>query len=215
VQFRQGGGQDRAAEAFRSADPHCAGDGVGLGHPGGRVHGGLGLQSDLKKLVAYSSVSHMGFCLLGMAALTPLGMVGASMQMFSHGMITAMLFFLVGVVYDRAHHRQIDGFGGLGVVVTVYTAFIGFAFFASLGLPGMSGFIAEQMVFLGSFQVFRTLAEKVDAIVADIMAANLAKINGMEIPPDQDGEAPEALDGAEPVEPQKPKKRGKSAEKGD
>jgi len=114
-------------------------------------------QSDLKKLVAYSSVSHMGFCLLGMAALTPLGMVGASMQMFSHGMITAMLFFLVGVVYDRAHHRQIDGFGGLGAVVPVYTAFIGFAFFASLGLPGMSGFIAEQLVFLGSFPVFRTL----------------------------------------------------------
>ena len=114
-------------------------------------------QSDLKKLVAYSSVSHMGFCLLGMAALTPLGMVGASMQMFSHGLITAMLFFLVGVVYDRAHHRQIDGFGGLGVVVPIYTGYIAFAFFASLGLPGLSGFIAEQMVFLGSFGVFRTL----------------------------------------------------------
>jgi len=114
-------------------------------------------QSDLKKMVAYSSVSHMGFVMLGMAALTPLGMVGAAMQMFSHGLITAMLFFLVGVVYDRAHHRQIDGFGGLGAVVPVYTAFIGFAFFASLGLPGMSGFIAEQLVFLGSFPVFRTL----------------------------------------------------------
>ena len=114
-------------------------------------------QSDLKKLVAYSSVSHMGFCLLGMAALTPLGMVGASMQMFSHGMITAMLFFLVGVVYDRAHHRQIDGFGGLGVAVPIYTGFVAFAFFASLGLPGLSGFVAEQMVFLGSFGVFRSL----------------------------------------------------------
>jgi NADH-quinone oxidoreductase subunit M len=114
-------------------------------------------QSDLKKMVAYSSVSHMGFCLLGMAALTPVGMVGAAMQMFSHGMITAMLFFLVGVVYDRAHHRQIDGFGGLGAVVPVYTAFVSLAFFASLGLPGLSGFIAEQMVFLGSFQAFRTL----------------------------------------------------------
>ena len=114
-------------------------------------------QSDLKKLVAYSSVSHMGFCLLGMAALTPLGMVGASMQMFSHGLITAMLFFLVGVVYDRAHHRQIDGFGGLGAVVPIYTGYIAFAFFASLGLPGLSGFVAEQMVFLGSFGVFRTL----------------------------------------------------------
>ncbi|PWB68165.1 MAG: oxidoreductase [Deltaproteobacteria bacterium] len=114
-------------------------------------------QSDLKKMVAYSSVSHMGFVLLGMAALTPAGMVGASFQMFTHGMITAMLFFLVGVVYDRAHHRQIDGFGGLGAVVPVYTAFITFAFFASLGLPGLSGFVAESMVFLGSFPVFRTI----------------------------------------------------------
>ncbi|HSL91213.1 MAG TPA: NADH-quinone oxidoreductase subunit M, partial [Candidatus Limnocylindrales bacterium] len=114
-------------------------------------------QTDLKKLVAYSSVSHMGFCLLGMAALTPAGMIGASFQMFSHGTITAMLFFLVGVVYDRAHHRQIDGFGGLGAVVPVYTFFITVAFFASLGLPGFSGFIAEAMVFLGSFDVFRTI----------------------------------------------------------
>jgi len=114
-------------------------------------------QSDLKKMVAYSSVSHMGFVMLGMASLTPLGMTGASMQMLSHGLITAMLFFLVGVVYDRAHHRQIDGFGGLGVVVPIYTGVISFAFFASLGLPGMSGFIAEQMVFLGSFEVFRPI----------------------------------------------------------
>ncbi|MDA8121731.1 MAG: NADH-quinone oxidoreductase subunit M [Deltaproteobacteria bacterium] len=114
-------------------------------------------QSDLKKMVAYSSVSHMGFCLLGMAALTPAGMVGASFQMFSHGMITSMLFFLVGVVYDRAHHRDIDGFGGLGAVVPVYTFFVTVAFFASLGLPGFSGFVAEAMVFLGSFPVFRTI----------------------------------------------------------
>ena len=114
-------------------------------------------QSDLKKMVAYSSVSHMGFCLLGMAALTPAGMVGASFQMFSHGIITSMLFFLVGVVYDRAHHRDIDGFGGLGAVVPVYTFFITVAFFASLGLPGFSGFIAESMVFIGSFTAFRSI----------------------------------------------------------
>jgi NADH-quinone oxidoreductase subunit M len=114
-------------------------------------------QSDLKKMVAYSSVSHMGFVMLGMAALTPHGMVGAAFQMFNHGTITAMLFFLVGVVYDRAHHRQIDGFGGLGVVVPVYTFFVTVAFFASLGLPGLSGFISESMVFIGSFPTFRTL----------------------------------------------------------
>ena len=109
-------------------------------------------QSDLKKMVAYSSVSHMGFCLLGMAALTPVGMVGAAMQMFSHGMITAMLFFLVGVVYDRAHHRQIDGFGGIGAVVPVYTAFVSLAFFASLGLPGLNNFAGEILILLGTFR---------------------------------------------------------------
>ncbi len=112
-------------------------------------------QSDLKKMVAYSSVSHMGFVLLGMAALTPAGINGAVFQMFNHGIITAMLFFLVGVVYDRAHHRMIDGFGGIGAVVPIYTAFISLAFFASLGLPGLSGFISEALVFIGSFPVFQ------------------------------------------------------------
>jgi NADH-quinone oxidoreductase subunit M len=114
-------------------------------------------QSDLKKLVAYSSVSHMGFVMLGMAALTPAGMVGAAFQMFNHGTITAMLFFLVGVVYDRAHHRQIDGFGGIAAVVPVYTFFVIVAFFASLGLPGLSGFISEAMILIGSFPVFQTM----------------------------------------------------------
>jgi len=114
-------------------------------------------QKDLKKLVAYSSVSHMGYVMLGMASMTTQGLNGAVLQMFNHGTITGMLFLLVGVVYDRAHHRQIDGFGGLGAVVPIYTAFVSFAFFASLGLPGLSGFIAEQMVFLGSFGVFRNI----------------------------------------------------------
>ncbi len=114
-------------------------------------------QKDLKKLVAYSSISHMGFVLLGMAVFTEAGMNGAMFQMFSHGMITAMLFLLVGVIYDRAHHRQIDGFGGLGVSMPVYTGVASLAFFAALGLPGMSGFIAEAMVFIGAFPVYRTL----------------------------------------------------------
>lgn len=114
-------------------------------------------QKDLKKLVAYSSVSHMGFVLLGMSVFTDAGINGAVFQMFSHGMITAMLFLLVGVIYDRAHHREIEGFGGLGVSMPVYTGVASLAFFAALGLPGMSGFIAEAMVFIGSFSVYRTL----------------------------------------------------------
>jgi NADH-quinone oxidoreductase subunit M len=114
-------------------------------------------QKDLKKLVAYSSVSHMGYCLLGMAAVTVAGMNGAVLQMFNHGTTTAMLFLLVGVIYDRAHHRDIEGFGGLAVQMPVYTGIVAVAFFASLGLPGLSGFISEALVFLGAFPVFRTL----------------------------------------------------------
>lgn len=111
-------------------------------------------QTDLKKLVAYSSVSHMGYVMLGMAAMTPEGMNGAVLQMFNHGTITAMLFLLVGVIYDRAHHRDIDGFGGLAKNLPVFSAITCVAFFASLGLPGLSGFISEALVFLGAFPVF-------------------------------------------------------------
>jgi NADH-quinone oxidoreductase subunit M len=114
-------------------------------------------QTDLKKLVAYSSVSHMGYVMLGMAALTHQGMTGAVLQMFNHGTITAMMFLLVGVIYDRAHHRDINGFGGLGVSMPVYTGIAMFAFFASMGLPGLSGFIAEALVFLGAFQTYKFL----------------------------------------------------------
>ena len=78
-------------------------------------------QKDLKKLVAYSSISHMGYVMLGMAAFTPQGINGAVLQMFNHGTITAMLFLLVGVIYDRAHHRDIDGFGGLASIMPLYT----------------------------------------------------------------------------------------------
>ena len=133
-------------------------------------------QIDLKKMVAYSSVSHMGYVCLGMAAIVSgdpagreYGMNGAVMQMFNHGTITAMLFILVGVVYDQAHHRWImfpsdyedkdlagkPGFGGLGSQMPVYTGLIAFTFFAGLGLPGLSGFISEAFCFLGGFSVFK------------------------------------------------------------
>ncbi|MEK6607907.1 MAG: NADH-quinone oxidoreductase subunit M [Myxococcota bacterium] len=114
-------------------------------------------QKDLKRMVAYSSISHMGYCLLGMAAFTGSGMSGAMMQMFNHGTITSMLFMLVGVIYDRTHTRGVDDFGGLAKVMPIYSALFGFAFMASLGLPGLSGFIGEVLVFLGSFPAFRVM----------------------------------------------------------
>jgi NADH-quinone oxidoreductase subunit M len=114
-------------------------------------------QKDLKKLVAYSSVSHMGFSLLAMAALTPAGIQACIVQMFNHGLVTSMLFTLVGVVYDRVHTRDIDKFGGLAAEMPLYTTLVGFAFMASLGLPGLSGFWGEAMTFIGAFPRYRVL----------------------------------------------------------
>jgi NADH-quinone oxidoreductase subunit M len=108
-------------------------------------------QKDFKKLIAYSSVSHMGFVMLGMASLNTMGISGAILQMFNHGTITAMLFLIVGVIYDRAHTRDLDSFGGLGKQMPIYTGFVTIAFFAAIGLPGLSGFISEALVFLGGF----------------------------------------------------------------
>jgi NADH-quinone oxidoreductase subunit M len=108
-------------------------------------------QRDLKKLIAYSSVSHMGFCLLGLAALTPEGITGSMFQMVSHGVVSPMLFLVAGVIYDRAHTRDIPGFGGLAQRLPEYTALTGLAFMASLGLPGLAGFVGEVLVFLGGF----------------------------------------------------------------
>jgi len=114
-------------------------------------------QKDIKRLVAYSSINHMGIVLLGMAAMTKAGMSGAIFQMFNHGTVTAMLFLSVGVLYDRAHHREIDGFGGLASKMPIYTGIVAVAFFAGLGLPGLSSFISEAMSFIGAFPVYTTL----------------------------------------------------------
>ncbi len=110
------------------------------------------LERDLKKMIAYSSVAHMGFCLIGLASATPAGLSGCLMQMWNHGTITSMLFLLVGVVYDRAHHRNIDGFGGLWSVMPHYGALTVLAFMASMGLPGLSGFVGEVLSFVGAWQ---------------------------------------------------------------
>jgi len=126
-------------------------------------------QKDLKKLIAYSSVSHMGFCLLGIAAFTPEGITGAVYQMWTHGIVSPALFLIAGVVYDRAHHRNIEGFGGLAKQMPEYTTLMGIAFMASLGLPGLAGFISEALVFLGSFPVFRLFT--IIAVVSVVITA--------------------------------------------
>ncbi|MGE5479557.1 MAG: complex I subunit 4 family protein [Chloroflexota bacterium] len=112
---------------------------------------------DFKKLIAYSSVSHMGYVMLGMSAMNTNGMVGAIFQMFNHGTITAMLFMIVGVIYDRAHTRGLDDFGGLANKMPIYTGIMSIAFFAAIGLPGLSGFVSELLVFLGAFQTYPVL----------------------------------------------------------
>ena len=109
-------------------------------------------QRDLKRLIAYSSVSQMGFVLLGIASQSAEGISGAVMQMVSHGFLATMLFFLVGVIYNRVHDRDIYNFKGLGSLMPRYTVFIMIAFFASLGLPGFSAFIAEAFSLMGVFK---------------------------------------------------------------
>jgi len=102
-------------------------------------------------MIAYSSVSHMGFVLLGIGSLTSEGINGAVYQMFSHGVLSAMLFLLVGVLYDRTHDRRIDSYQGLANKMPLYTAMTAIAFFASLGLPAFSGFIGEVFTLMGGF----------------------------------------------------------------
>lgn len=113
-------------------------------------------QTDFKKLVAYSSVSHMGFVLLGIAVMTDVGFQGAMFQMIAHGISSPMCFFLVGVIYDRAHHREINRFGGLWLTMPKYGTMATIGFFASLGLPGMCGFIGEFWVIVGTFMAGKT-----------------------------------------------------------
>ncbi len=109
-------------------------------------------QKDLKKLVAYSSVSHMGYCMLALAAFSSVtAIAGCMFQMVSHGLITGALFLLVGVLYDRAHTREIAAFGGIGAKLPVYSGIMIFFSMAALGLPGMSGFVSEFMIFVGTF----------------------------------------------------------------
>jgi len=121
------------------------------------------VQPDLKKLVAYSSVSHLGFCMLGLYAMNAPGLAGAMLQMLNHGVSTGALFLLVGVIYERRHTRQIADFGGLWKPLPVFASVFLVVMLSSIGLPGTNGFVGEFLVLLGAFQ-----AQKAWAFVAAV-----------------------------------------------
>ena len=116
------------------------------------------VQPDIKKLVAYSSVSHLGFVMLGIFTLTPEGLVGGIIQMINHGLSTSALFLIVGMIYERRHTRLISEFGGLWKVMPAFSVLFLVVCLSSLGLPGLNGFIGEFLVLLGAFQVDWRLA---------------------------------------------------------
>lgn len=116
------------------------------------------VQVDIKKLVAYSSVSHLGFVMLGIFAFNSQGLDGAVLQMINHGLSTGALFLLVGMIYDRRHTRLIDDFGGLAKVMPMFAAFFLIVSLSSIGLPGLNGFVGEFLVLLGAFQTISTFA---------------------------------------------------------
>jgi NADH-quinone oxidoreductase subunit M len=116
------------------------------------------VQPDLKKLVAYSSVSHLGFVMLGLFTLNQQGMVGGVIQMINHGLSTGALFLMVGMIYERRHTRLIADFGGLWKVIPAFSALFLVVSLSSLGLPGLNGFVGEFLILVGAFQVDRVLA---------------------------------------------------------
>ncbi len=110
------------------------------------------VQKDMKKLVAYSSVAHLGFVVLGIFALTQESVQGAVIQMVNHGLSTGALFLLVGIIYERTHTREISEYGGIAKIVPIYVTFLMIASLSSIGLPGLNGFVGEFLILLGSFK---------------------------------------------------------------
>ena len=139
----------------------CAATLAGFAIGGGIVYGALVAwkQDDVKRLVAYSSVAHMGFVMLGLFAGTQSGMEGAVLQMLNHGVSSGALFLLVGVIYDRRHTRLVREFGGLAKVMPVYAAIFVIVTMSSIGVPGTNGFVGEFMVIMGTF-VSQTLGSQ-------------------------------------------------------
>ncbi len=110
------------------------------------------VQKDMKKLVAYSSVAHLGFVVLGIFALTQESVQGAVIQMLNHGLSTGALFLLVGIIYERTHTREISEYGGIAKIVPIYVTFLMIASLSSIGLPGLNGFVGEFLILLGTFK---------------------------------------------------------------
>ncbi|GIW74008.1 MAG: hypothetical protein KatS3mg103_0530 [Phycisphaerales bacterium] len=110
------------------------------------------VQRDVKKLVAYSSVSHLGFCVLGLVALNNVGLTGSVLYMINHGLSTGAMFLCIGMVYERFHTRSMDELGGLASTMPIWSSFMVFFVMASVGLPGLNGFVSEFMCIVGTFQ---------------------------------------------------------------
>ena len=126
-------------------------------------------QRDFKLISGYSSVSHMGYVLMGLATMNQIGVTGAVLQMFSHGVMTALVFLLIGALYDQAHTRDLKDFGGITKVMPVWVVFYTIAGLANVGLPGLSGFTAEFHIFVGTFRAYPVFGAL--AIVAAALAA--------------------------------------------
>jgi NADH-quinone oxidoreductase subunit M len=137
---------------FPEASAEFAANLAGVAVLGGIIYGALCAwkQTDVKRLIAYSSVAHLGYVMLGLFALSQASIEGSVLQMVNHGISTGMLFLLFGVIYDRRHTRHIDDFGGLAAVMPVYAMFFLIATLASIGLPGTNGFVGEFMIITGT-----------------------------------------------------------------
>ena len=134
-------------------------------------------QSDIKRLIAYSSVSHLGFCMLGLFAFTPAGVQGSVLQMVNHGLSTGGLFALVGMIYERYHTREIASFGGLARKLPVLSFFMVLFTFSSIGLPGMNGFAGEFLILIGMFQRAWTGAS--DVLKPQLMTIAVLSVSGV------------------------------------
>jgi len=134
-------------------------------------------QSDMKRLIAYSSVSHLGYCMLGLFALNPTGVQGSVLQMINHGLSTGALFALVGMLYERYHTRQIADLAGLARQTPWLAFFLVFFTFSSIGVPGLNGFAGEFLILLGSFQ--RAWSDAPPALAMQLLVIAVLAVSGV------------------------------------